>query len=138
MLESAIQRKSGTASGGMNRTRAQRPRCIFFKGTPKGYKNLALTFGTLLSSQGTNRFLRNPFQGPSGRFPFNLHPAYQIRDSRISDPRWIRGAACYGHRQVSAIPWSAPNSPEPGTRTTPTLRAGPCLGAAHRVLEVVG
>src|SRR5581483_9420497 len=87
MLESNIQRKSGTASGGISRTRAQRPRCIF-KGTPKGYKNLALTFGTLLSSQGTNRFLRDPSQGPSGRFPFNLYPAYQIRDSRFSDPRW--------------------------------------------------
>ncbi|RMI33891.1 hypothetical protein EBN88_24000 [Streptomyces triticirhizae] len=34
----------------------------------KQLKNLALTFGTLLSSQGTDASIKPP-SGPSGRFP---------------------------------------------------------------------
>ncbi|KAB8161654.1 hypothetical protein FH609_025840, partial [Streptomyces sp. 3MP-14] len=34
----------------------------------KQLKNLALTFGTLLSSQGTDASIK-PLSGPSGRFP---------------------------------------------------------------------
>ena len=74
---------SGTTIGGIGQSRALRPRCVF---TTKGISNpdhrgsrpgmstyLALTFGTLLSSQGTEAAIGNRFRLPPG-FPFVVSP----------------------------------------------------------------
>ena len=76
--------KSGTTS--RNKTHgSQRPRCVFFKGTQTNRNTvrqagvstyLALTFGTLLSSQGTDASFES-LSGPSGRFP----PVLRVPDS---------------------------------------------------------
>ncbi|KAB8156706.1 hypothetical protein FH609_029200 [Streptomyces sp. 3MP-14] len=44
----------------------------------KQLKNLALTFGTLLSSQGTDASIK-PLSGPSGRFPSLCSRLYHAR-----------------------------------------------------------
>ncbi|AXI76615.1 hypothetical protein C7M71_003165 [Peterkaempfera bronchialis] len=49
----------------------------FIQRNPKGFKYLALTFGTLLSSQGTDASIETP-SGFSGRFPSSC--------SSLSDP----------------------------------------------------
>jgi hypothetical protein len=62
--------------GGITPTRPQHPRRVFFKGTTTSHNRedgvstyLALTFGTLLSSQGTDASFGIPFGLSSGRFP---------------------------------------------------------------------
>ena len=97
--------KSGTT--GRNKTHgSQRPRCVFFKGTQTNRHRdrkagvstyLALTFGTLLSSQGTDASFES-LSGPSGRFPSVLRVPDSIRYSR-------------GHFRD---PFSYPNSPAGG------------------------
>ncbi|MFE9427827.1 hypothetical protein ACFYNO_33255, partial [Kitasatospora sp. NPDC006697] len=46
---------------------------------------LALTFGTLLSSQGTDTSFEPLSSGPSGRFVLSSLRAYQIRLAAFSD-----------------------------------------------------
>ncbi len=97
--------------------RSQRPRCVFQRNLIQDHKNpwtglfysLALTFGTLLSSQGTDAsfvLTRETLSGfPPGaslrcfqpyqiRFPFRFRPGFEIRSPLEGVSR--RGAAiCY-------------------------------------------
>ncbi|MFD6337789.1 hypothetical protein, partial [Streptomyces sp. NPDC060131] len=70
---------------------SQRPRCVYYKGTSTHQiirqvgvsKYLALTFGTLLSSQGTDASF-GPVSGPSGLFPSAFRVSNSIRPFRSS------------------------------------------------------
>jgi hypothetical protein len=87
-------------SGTTDRNKAsdpQRPRCVYYKGTstpPETGKvgvstYLALTFGTLLSSQGTDASF-GTLSGPSGLFPSVLRVSDSIRFISAVPPDEIR------------------------------------------------
>ncbi|MGA5702853.1 hypothetical protein, partial [Peterkaempfera bronchialis] len=58
---------------------------------PKGFKYLALTFGTLLSSQGTDASIETP-SGFSGRFPSSCSSLSDpLGATAFPIPRWKEG-----------------------------------------------
>jgi hypothetical protein len=86
---------------------------------------LALTFGTLLSSQGTDASFRT-LSGSSGlslRCSTSLSDPLRRLDTRcFSDPRW-HGAACRDRHYVSAFPYPPPNPLE--QKSFPVIRTQP-------------
>src|SRR5581483_9476970 len=80
MLESNIQRKSGTASGGISRTRAQRPRCIFQR-NPEGLQKSGVDFWHAVEFSRNEPLPSRPLTGPLRALPVQSV-------SSLSDPRF--------------------------------------------------